>query len=91
MTDGSRGTALVRSPVDRLADGIVTHVERKPVDVPFARAQHEVYVAALADAGWRVQQVAPAPDRPDSVFVEDTVVIVGDVAVLTRPGAADRW
>ena len=24
---------------------------------------------------------------PDSVFIEDTLVVVGDVALLTRPGA----
>jgi dimethylargininase len=34
--------------------------------------------------------VAPAPDHPDSVFVEDTVVVAGDVAVLTHPGAPRR-
>lgn len=83
-------TALVRPPADSLADGIVTHIARKPVDVGLARRQHAGYVAALESAGWRVQQVEEAPDHPDSVFVEDTVVVVDSVAVLTRPGAPER-
>jgi dimethylargininase len=34
--------------------------------------------------------VPPAEDCPDSVFVEDTVVVYGDRAVITRPGADER-
>jgi dimethylargininase len=85
-----RGVALVRRPSPRLAEGIVTHLERVPVDVALARAQHEAYRAALAEAGWQVREVPPADDCPDSVFVEDTVVVSAGLAVLTRPGAAQR-
>lgn len=84
------GTALVRPVVDALPDGVVTHVSRQAVDVDLARRQHAAYVAALVDAGWEVAAVASAPDQPDSVFVEDTVVVVDDLAVMTRPGAAGR-
>jgi len=86
----NRGTALVRRPGPRLAEGILTHRQRTPVDVVRARAQHEAYVAALEAAGWRTVQVEPADDHPDAVFVEDTVVVVDDLAVLTRPGAPER-
>jgi len=37
-----------------------------------------------------VRQLAEQPDRPDSVFVEDTAIVLGEVAVITRPGAASR-
>ena len=83
-------TALVRPPVDSLADGIVTHIDRSPVDVDLARRQHAQYVAALEGAGWTVTVVEESPEHPDSVFVEDTVVVVDDVAVLTNPGASQR-
>jgi dimethylargininase len=83
-------TALVRAPADSVADGIVTHIERSPVDVDEARRQHAGYVAALEAAGWQARYVEEAPDHPDSVFVEDTVVVVDSVAVLTRPGAPER-
>ena len=35
-------------------------------------------------------EVEPGPDLPDSAFVEDTVVMYGDLAVLARPGADER-
>jgi dimethylargininase len=84
------GTALVRAPSGRLAEGIVTHVARSAVDVARAREQHAAYTAALAAAGWVIGQVPAAADCPDSVFVEDTVVVCEDLAVLARPGAAAR-
>jgi dimethylargininase len=86
----TRGIALVRRPSGRLAEGLVTHIERSDVDVARARRQHEAYWAALAEAGWQVREVAPADHCPDSVFVEDTVVVCDGLAVITRPGAAQR-
>src|SRR5580704_17022265 len=85
-----KGTVLVRAPSNRLAEGIVTHISRTPVDVAVARAQHAAYAGALAASGWTIRQVPAADDCPDSVFIEDTVVICEDLAVLTRPGAAAR-
>jgi dimethylargininase len=85
-----RGIALVRRPSPRLAEGIVTHIERTPVDVALAQRQHEAYLEALTAHGWRVYPVPPADDCPDSVFVEDTLVVCGDIAVVTRPGAPER-
>jgi len=84
------GTGLVRRPASRLAEGIVTHISRSTVDVALARAQHEAYADALAASGWMIQQAPAADDCPDSVFIEDTVVICEDLAVLTRPGAPAR-
>ena len=84
------GTGLVRDPSRRLADGIVTHISRTRVDVALARAQHAAYADALAASGWTIRRVPVAEDCPDSVFVEDAVVICGDLAVLTRPGAPAR-
>jgi dimethylargininase len=84
------GTGLVRDPSSRLADGIVTHISRTRVDVALARAQHAAYADALAASGWTIRRVPAADDCPDSVFVEDTVVICEDLAVLTRPGAPAR-
>jgi len=84
------GTGLVRDPSRRLADGIVTHISRTRVDVALARTQHAAYADALAASGWTIRRVPVAEDCPDSVFVEDAVVICEDLAVLTRPGAPAR-
>ncbi|HEY7043706.1 MAG TPA: arginine deiminase family protein [Nocardioidaceae bacterium] len=81
---------LVRRPGPRLADGIVTHVERVPVDVVLAHRQWEKYVGVLEDSGWDPVEVPPADDCPDAVFVEDAVVVYRNIAVITRPGAPER-
>ncbi|MBB5080230.1 dimethylargininase [Nonomuraea endophytica] len=85
-----RGIAVVREPGPRLAEGIVTHLERRAVDYELALEQHAAYVGALEEAGWRPVHVPRADDLPDAVFVEDTVVVCGRLAVLTRPGAPER-
>ena len=83
--------ALVRRPSPRLAAGLVTHIERSDdVDVDRALAQWLAYVDALRDAGWTTHEVAAADDCPDSVFVEDTMVVYDDLAVISRPGALER-
>mgnify|MGYP002399320342 CR=1 FL=1 len=82
--------ALLRRPSDRLAEGLVTHVDRVPVDVDLAKVQWGAYADALRAAGWSTVEVPAAQDCPDSVFIEDAVVIFDDLAVLTNPGAAER-
>lgn len=82
--------ALVRRPGPHLADGLVTHIERSPIDVGRAAEQWERYVAALGEHGWTTTEVEPADDCPDAVFVEDAVVVFDDLAVVTRPGADSR-
>jgi dimethylargininase len=82
--------ALVRRPGPRLAEGIVSHSERRVVDVALAVRQWWSYVDAFVDAGWEVVQVAPADDCPDAVFVEDPVVVHGRTAVIARSGAVAR-
>jgi dimethylargininase len=84
------GTAIVRRPSPRLAEGIVTHQERAEVDAGRALAQWEAYVAAMGDHGWRIVEAAAADDHPDGVFLEDAVVVLRGTAVLTRPGAPER-
>lgn len=82
--------ALVRRPGPRLAEGLVTHLDRTPVDIDLATTQWEGYAAALRSAGWETLEVPPAPDCPDAVFIEDAVVVRQDLAVITRPGALER-
>ncbi|WP_433544833.1 dimethylargininase [Streptomyces sp. CA-294286] len=82
--------ALVRRPGPRLADGLLTHLARKPVDAQLALTQWEAYVSVLREHGWETVEVEPADDCPDGVFVEDTVVMFRNVAMVARPGAASR-
>jgi len=82
--------ALVRRPSSRMAEGITTHIDRVPADAALAERQHAAYVDAVADAGWAIREVPAADDLPDCAFVEDTVAVFGDLAVLARPGAPGR-
>ncbi|MCM2425268.1 dimethylargininase [Streptomyces sp. RKAG337] len=82
--------AIVRRPSPRLAEGLVTHIERSPVDAALALRQWERYTAVLAEHGWETAEAAPADDCPDGVFVEDTMVVFRNVALISRPGAPSR-
>jgi dimethylargininase len=83
-------TALVRPPTAALARCELTYLTREPIDVALALRQHAAYVACLHNLGVRILALSPEPDLPDAVFVEDTAIVVDEIAVLTRPGAASR-
>ena len=83
-------TAYTRAVSPRLADCALTHLDRSPIDVARATQQHSAYEAALADAGCRVVRLPELPDDPDGVFVEDTAILLGGDAIITRPGAPSR-
>ena len=86
-----RRLALVRRPSPRLVDGLVTHIERsRSVDAGLALRQWQEYVDVLRRRGWSVVEAPPVDDCPDGVFIEDQVVVHGDVAVLCRSGAPER-
>jgi len=82
--------ALVREVSPDLGDAQLTFVHRQPVDIEVARRQHDGYVGCLASLGLDIVRLPPAPEHPDGVFVEDAVVLIDSVAVLTRPGASSR-
>jgi dimethylargininase len=82
--------ALVRPPSATLAKGEVTHLKRKPIKLGKARSQWDGYVAALEAESFRIQRVDSDDEFPDCVFIEDAVVMLGQVAVITSPGADSR-
>jgi dimethylargininase len=68
----------------------LTHLERQPIDVGVARAQHRAYEEALEGLGCRVESLPALDSLPDSVFVEDVAIVLDEIAVVTRPGAESR-
>jgi dimethylargininase len=68
----------------------LTHLKRTVIDVALAQEQHRAYEQVLRDLGCRIESLAEEPELPDSVFVEDTAIVLDEVAVITRPGAASR-
>jgi len=82
--------AITRAISPALAACELTHLERVPIDVDRARAQHRAYEEALIEAGYLVERLDTSPQMPDSVFVEDIAIVFGEVAIITRPGAESR-
>ena len=82
--------AITRAPEDSLTDCALTHLERKPIDVARAIAQHADYVEALRSRGVAVEELPPLAGAPDACFVEDTAIVLDEVAVITRPGIESR-
>lgn len=82
--------ALTRAVSPAITDCELTYIERQPIDIGLAKAQHDAYVQCLAQLGCDIVHLPPLPDMADAVFVEDTAVVLDEVAVMTRPGAASR-
>jgi len=82
--------AITRGVSARIGACELTHLDRQAIDVARARAQHRAYEEALSRLGCRVESLPALDDLPDSVFVEDAAVVLDDIAIVTRPGAASR-
>jgi dimethylargininase len=82
--------AITRCPGPELARCELTHLERRPIDVDRARSQHQAYQDALRGAGIQVVELPADPRLPDGVFVEDTAVVLDELAVVTSPAPVSR-
>jgi dimethylargininase len=80
-------TRAVSRAIDRCE---LTNLERVPIDLERARAQHRQYEETLKSLGVEVLSLPEEPDLPDSVFVEDVAIVLDECAIVTRPGAASR-
>jgi dimethylargininase len=68
----------------------LTHLERQPIDLDRAEAQHAAYVGLLRSLGLEVVELPPDAAFPDCCFVEDVAVVLDEVALLAMPGAPSR-
>jgi len=82
--------AYTRAVSPTLADCELTHLARAPIDVAGATREHESYEALLSRLGASVRRLPSEPSLPDAVFVEDTAIVLDEIAVITRPGATSR-
>ena len=82
--------AITRPTGPELVDCQITYIDRAPIEIDRALAQHAAYVAALLDLGVEVVELDRVPDNPDAVLVEDTAVVLDELAVMLHPGAASR-
>ena len=81
----------ITRPVSRAIEHCeLTYLDRNPINVNRAHAQHQQYIQALRGLGLDLISLPEEPDLPDSVFVEDTAIVLDEIAVLTNPGADSR-
>lgn len=85
-----RRIALTREVSPALGRCELTHLDRVPIDVARAVAQHALYQEALRRLGCEVHCLPAEAELPDSAFVEDAAVVLPEIALLTRPGAESR-
>ncbi|MFP5260641.1 MAG: dimethylarginine dimethylaminohydrolase family protein [Blastocatellia bacterium] len=74
----------------RIVECELTFIDRTPIDFPLAARQHEEYRAALKRHSATVEELSGNESYPDSCFVEDTAIVVDEVAVITSMGAVSR-
>lgn len=82
--------ALTREPARDMSACELTHLGRQPIDAALAAEQHRAYCRALESCGARVVTLPAIEELPDSVFVEDTAIVLDELAILTSPGVESR-
>jgi len=83
-------TAITRAVSSSLPNCELSFIERNPIDMERARAQHHGYEALLAKLGAKVISLPEESDLPDSMFVEDPAIVLDEVAVICTLGAEAR-
>lgn len=90
MPGSHRFLAFTREVTPAIIECELTHLAREPIDYARAVAQHHAYETLLANLGCRIEKIPALSTQADAVFIEDTAVVVDQVAVITRPGAESR-
>jgi dimethylargininase len=68
----------------------ISHIPRQDIDIGLARKQHAQYERVLVDLGCKLKRLTEERLLPDSVFVEDTAIVLDEIAIIARPGAESR-
>jgi dimethylargininase len=83
-------TAITRAVSSRINECELTFIERQAIDVDRAVRQHRNYQQLLRSLGLNVVEL-PKDDRcPDCCFIEDTALVLDELAIATRPGSEAR-
>lgn len=90
MTKPLPRAAIVRGVPDTFSSCLTMEKPHAPIDVDLARKQHAQYVQILKELVQEVVVLPPDNAYPDCPFVEDTAIVVGSKAFVTRPGAISR-
>lgn len=79
---------IVREPGRSYKDCLRT--KKVEIDTDLAIEQHRIYAQTLSELGIDLVRLSPLEEFPDSCFVEDAAVIIGDMAIICRLKPASR-
>jgi len=82
--------AITRAVSSSIGQCELTHQPRNSIDVDLARRQHAEYEQRLEILMCELIRLPEEPTLPDAVFVEDTAVVLDEIALITRLGAGSR-
>ncbi|MCK5410102.1 MAG: hypothetical protein KAJ30_07540 [Candidatus Heimdallarchaeota archaeon] len=82
--------AIVREPSISYTQCVSSHPLRHTVSLEKAKQQHINYCDVLSSLGLELIKLPPKKEYPDSCFVEDTAVVFGNRAFITRMGVQSR-
>jgi dimethylargininase len=82
--------ALTHKIPECITDCELTFVARSPIDLRVAARQHDDYCALLERLGVIVNTLFANESYPDACFVEDTAIVVEELAVICSMGVASR-
>ena len=82
--------ALTHSPSPSINHCELTFLERRPIDYEKAVSQHAAYCTVLRDNGIEVVNLNVNSAFPDCSFIEDTAVILDELAVICSPSTPSR-
>ena len=83
-------TAITRTISPAIVNCELSFIPRQPINLEIARAQHLAYELLLEKLGARVVSLPAEPALPDSMFVEDTAVVLDELAVIFPLGTESR-
>lgn len=83
-------TAITRDVNSGMGNCELTFLPRVGIDTSLAARQHHQYQSALSSLGCDIVTLATEPGLADSVFIEDTALVLDEIAVMCRPGAKSR-
>lgn len=87
---GKSKVAVVRGVPDSFANALAMEKPASPVNLERAREQHAAYVQILRGLVQEVIEIPADNQYPDCPFIEDTAIVIGNQALITRPGAVSR-
>jgi dimethylargininase len=82
--------AIVRPPGRNFKNCLSVHPLHHTLDMELALEQHKTYCKTIEDLGVDLIELKPDNEHPDACFVEDTVVVHGNRAMITRMAKESR-